>query len=415
MKKNNNTYRHAPLFDRIFAFAIAIILSPILLGLLIHSLLATGKIFKKFPYIISQKEAIFLLHFAKHSRISHWAKLYNMIKGDVQFIGPELSADDNHQQLQAQAAAINLDISQIPPGLISVSMLHKLSGLGFEMSKLEQYQFYSQLTVKNKLSLLTRYMFSRLFFDTEGLVEHRVFHLLDVRIDNYSMHDAISKICENASLSKPSKVYFVNAHSINIAANDSQFQQILNQSLLTLPDGSGVKIAAKMKKVAVKENVNGTDLLPLLCESMIDSKLKLFMLGAKPGVAEDAAKNLQRKFPALEIVGVQHGYFSQQKTPEVLNSINESGAHIVLVAMGVPMQERWIDQHSPSINTATCIGVGGQFDFFAERVSRAPLWLREMGMEWIWRLKEEPSRMWKRYVLGNPAFILRAIIDTVRS
>jgi N-acetylglucosaminyldiphosphoundecaprenol N-acetyl-beta-D-mannosaminyltransferase len=134
------------------------------------------------------------------------------------------------------------------------------------------------------------------------------------------------------------------------------------------------------------------------------------LLGAKPGVAEAVAGWVRENHPGMLISGVQHGYFAADEEPEVLEKIASSGASLLLVAFGAPRQDQWIAAHKHELGgVKVAIGVGGLFDFFSGEKQRAPLWLREMGMEWAFRLWLEPARLWKRYVVGNGVFLLRVL------
>lgn len=162
--------------------------------------------------------------------------------------------------------------------------------------------------------------------------------------------------------------------------------------------------------------MNGTDLLPHLCRAIAASGDSLFLLGARPGVAEDAARNLAAQAPGLRIAGTCDGYFSPAAEEEVIARINSSGAGVLVVAMGASRQELWLERNHGRLTPPVRLGVGGCLDFHAHRVSRAPQWLREMRMEWIWRLLQEPGRMWRRYLIGNGVFLLRlaAHVHSVR-
>ena len=119
-------------------------------------------------------------------------------------------------------------------------------------------------------------------------------------------------------------------------------------------------------------------------------------------------KKLEEKYPYLNIVGTKSGYFDwASDSPGIVNEINDSKANILLVAFGVPLQEKWIDENINKLNSQVIMGVGGLFDFYSGQMKRAPKWMREVGMEWLFRLIKEPKRMWKRYIIGNPLFIYR--------
>ncbi|MCM5703272.1 WecB/TagA/CpsF family glycosyltransferase [Larsenimonas salina] len=201
-------------------------------------------------------------------------------------------------------------------------------------------------------------------------------------------------------------VHFINAHCANVAQNHPRYYQALLNTNMVLPDGSGVAIACKRVGESLVANLNGTDLFPLICEQMAEEGLRLFLLGAAPGVADTMADKLKQRFPKLEIVGVQHGFFGTTGVDQVIDKINEARPDLLCVAMGVPHQELWVERYRHRLKVKLAMGVGGLFDFSAEKVSRAPKWLRSIGMEWSWRLMQEPKRMWKRYVVGNPVFLL---------
>jgi exopolysaccharide biosynthesis WecB/TagA/CpsF family protein len=148
-------------------------------------------------------------------------------------------------------------------------------------------------------------------------------------------------------------------------------------------------------------------MLPLLCEQLAANGKSIYMLGGEEGIAQSAMANMKTRYPNLRVAGTQNGFFDKNNCADVIADINLSQADIVLVGMGQPLQEQWVAEHRDQLDTPVVMAVGGLFDFYAEKVSRAPLWLRELGMEWTWRLIQEPNRMWKRYIIGNPLFLLR--------
>jgi len=133
----------------------------------------------------------------------------------------------------------------------------------------------------------------------------------------------------------------------------------------------------------------------------------LFLLGARPGVAAAAAQSMRQRYPALRIAGTRDGYFDAAEEPAVIEQINASGADILLVAFGAPRQDLWLHQHRDVLAPPVRMGVGGLFDFYSGRIPRAPEWMREIGLEWAYGLLQEPGRMWRRYVIGNPLFLYR--------
>lgn len=211
------------------------------------------------------------------------------------------------------------------------------------------------------------------------------------------------------------RVFFYNAHCANLRATDTDYAQALARADVILPDGIGIELAARMRGDTLTSNLNGTDVLPpLLTEAALQSKT-VFLFGGSPGTAKNAAAHLKSIIPGLQIAGTRDGYGEARDTEAAINAINASQADILLVAMGVPMQELWLDRHGHRVDADLMMGVGGLFDFWAGNVKRAPLWLRQLKSEWVWRLAMEPRRLAQRYLLGNFAFMWRAGRHAVRS
>jgi N-acetylglucosaminyldiphosphoundecaprenol N-acetyl-beta-D-mannosaminyltransferase len=228
---------------------------------------------------------------------------------------------------------------------------------------------------------------------------------LDARFDRMTPDEAVKLLLERLWSRQGGRVYYANAHTMVTAAKDKALVKALEQKDLLLADGSGVRWGSALLGTPLIYNLNGTDLVPALCKAGAAKNLSIYFLGAKPGVAQEAAAKLAKAYPGMVIAGTQDGYFSKEETPKVLEAIRAARPHLLLVAMGVPMQEVWIDEHASQLPGITCMGVGGLFDFLAERVVRAPLWVRAVGMEWLWRMMMEPSRLWKRYCIGNLVFM----------
>ena len=241
-------------------------------------------------------------------------------------------------------------------------------------------------------------------------------------IDTFSLFglplvDATRTSAVASMLDRPGKTTaaFLNAHCVNSAARDKTYMRALRAADFVLPDGSGIALAAKFIGKKFTENLNGTDLNHPLCEEAARRGLSIYLLGAKPGVAQKAAIKMVAKVPGLRIAGTRDGFFDDKDSDEVVREINESGANIVMVAMGVPLQDVWLFRHRRNINAQLVMGVGALFDFEAGCVSRAPKLLRKRGLEWTWRLAIEPRRMASRYLLGNPVFIGRAVLNALRA
>jgi exopolysaccharide biosynthesis WecB/TagA/CpsF family protein len=204
-------------------------------------------------------------------------------------------------------------------------------------------------------------------------------------------------------------VHYLNVHCSNVAASDSDYREALSKADLILPDGCGVRIPVRLHGKRPASTLSFTDFIPLACQRLADLGGSVFLLGGEIGVAEAAAKSLQKMCPELRIAGTHPGFLREDQDGEVIEQINRSGAEMLLVAMGVPLQELWLNRIMPFLNLSLAFGVGGLFDYLSGRIPRAPAALRAIGMEWSCRLYQEPRRMWRRYLLGNPLFLARSL------
>ncbi len=231
--------------------------------------------------------------------------------------------------------------------------------------------------------------------------------LFNLPFANVTLENAVTDLVEAAQAGRRTTVAFVNAHTINLSEMNPFYTRVLNRADVRYADGSGLAIAARIAGKKFCDNVNGTDMLPLLARDAAAKGLSIYFYGARAGVAEKAAANLLQKFPELRIAGCDHGYRRRGSTDETaaIDRINASGADILLVALGAPEQDIWLAENRDRLKPSVRLGVGGLFDFFAGRVSRAPLFLRRHGMEWLWRLANEPVRLGRRYIVGNEKFL----------
>ncbi|MGW8256191.1 MAG: WecB/TagA/CpsF family glycosyltransferase [Thermoguttaceae bacterium] len=210
-------------------------------------------------------------------------------------------------------------------------------------------------------------------------------------------------------------VFFVNAHTLNLASGKPEYRSILNSGNFVFGDGVGVRWAGKLQGVRVADNLVGTDFTPFLLRSTANKGYSYFMLGSDESTIERAAEYARKEFPGWKLCGLHHGYIN---TPErlaaVIEQINASEADVLLVGMGNPLQEQWIHEHQSSLRVSLCLGIGGLFDYWAGNVSRAPQWLRALGHEWIWRLYQQPAEKARRYIIGNPLFLARILCERLR-
>ena len=233
----------------------------------------------------------------------------------------------------------------------------------------------------------------------------RRINIMGVNFLNTTMVDAIERIKFKIKNKEKSNIYYINADTLNKCYSNTSLRTMFNKASYVFPDGSGVKMACKIMRRPLRENLNGTDMLPHICTMAQEEGYKIFLYGAKEGIAKQMKESLLVKYPSLKIVGIANGY--DLHTNEIINMVNYSSADILLVAKGAPIQEEWIDANSSRISAPIIIGVGGLFDFYSGNIPRAPLWMRKLGVEWTYRLLQEPKRMFKRYVIGNPLFLIR--------
>ncbi|MBI1290648.1 WecB/TagA/CpsF family glycosyltransferase [bacterium] len=205
----------------------------------------------------------------------------------------------------------------------------------------------------------------------------------------------------------PVHVCFVNANNFNLAIERPEYMKALRAAELVLPDGIGVKLALQMSGGALRRNLNGTDLFPHLAESLASEQWPIFLLGATSEILDRASANIRAKHPGLSIAGMRDGYFKPEDEDALCREINDSGAMALVIGMGTPRQELFVFRNVDRLRVPLVLSMGGLLDFLGEKNRRAPLWMRQTGLEWVFRLLQEPGRMWRRYIIGNPLFLWR--------
>ena len=228
-------------------------------------------------------------------------------------------------------------------------------------------------------------------------------NVLGVQYDNVTMAEALDTA--RALLQRPEASYCVtpNAEMAYEALHDESFRAILNGASLVLPDGAGVVLGAKILKTPLKEKVAGIDFAANLLGVLEETGGRLYLLGGKPGIAEQAAENMKKTHPKLCICGTADGYFKDEAP--VIARINEARADVVFVCLGAPKQERFMHDHRAELNVRLMIGLGGSLDGFAGTVRRAPKWMIRCNLEWLYRLMQDPKRLFKRYFVTNTKYL----------
>lgn len=273
----------------------------------------------------------------------------------------------------------------------------------------EEHRCLQENSFTKNISILIRAFVAWLLSSRRGLRPERRPRIVSAEVDNITIEEALASFVAPPVGDRARIVYIVHPHALNLAASDKYFQEQLQQGSLVLPDGIGIRIAASILGVSLRHNLNGTDLLPQICRAAADSHLPLVLIGAKPEIVSACAENLQLAMPGLSIPLFHHGYVDHEQSKQLAKQIQAIGRCIVLVGMGSPLQEQWAYKYLANVRTATVITVGGLFDFFSGKIPRAPMAWRELGIEWLWRLRQEPRRLAKRYLLGNPHFLFLAL------
>jgi N-acetylglucosaminyldiphosphoundecaprenol N-acetyl-beta-D-mannosaminyltransferase len=241
--------------------------------------------------------------------------------------------------------------------------------------------------------------------------------ILGVRVDLISLDELIGFIISSVLDEKKSIITNVNIQAINIAYKDEQFKNIINTSDIVFCDGVGIKWTVKLLVGKKSGRYSLPDMFPILADECAKRGVSLYFLGAKPTVAENAAKLLIKKYPNLIILGTHDGYFEKTRTsPDnigILKEINALHPDILVVGFGMPMQEKWIIENWDDLQVKIALPVGAMFDYLSGEVKRAPRWMTDNGLEWFGRLLVEPGRLWKRYIIGNPLFLWRIFIHHV--
>ncbi|HVK92044.1 MAG TPA: WecB/TagA/CpsF family glycosyltransferase [Mycoplana sp.] len=209
-------------------------------------------------------------------------------------------------------------------------------------------------------------------------------------------------------------IAFLNANNANLMMSDAEYRDALERQLV-LPDGHGVDIASQVfHGRPFPANLNGTDFVPALLTYMETPK-RVALIGAEREVLVKAAEKFQEHTPWHEFHPVSDGFFDRNESDGVMAKVRELQPDILLVAMGSPVQEKWIDRHVAPGHARLVISVGALFDFVAGRVPRAPERMRRFRLEWLYRLMQEPLRLWCRYVIGNPLFLYHVACYKLRS
>ena len=394
--------------------AALVIAAPVLLPT-VAWLLARGRVFNRTGCLGKDATPFDVLTFAipatgvgaplRAVGLHHFAVLVNVLCGQMSLVGPrpapagEWSPRDRLVRWR----------HRVRPGLVGPWWVRRRMNIAYGTELETDREYVVTWSVRGDLGLLSRAGLALLYGQGGSSDAPRRVSMLGVSIDNITVGDALDVIDGWLHTRGARHVAFVNADCLNIAVRRAHYRRVLGETSLTLGDGIGLKIAGQLLGRPMRQNVNGTDLFPRLCELADRRRARIFLLGARPAVVEGVRAWIAERHPGAFVCGTHHGYFDAQSEPAVIDAIRASAPDLLLVALGAPRQDEWLAAHLGATGAAVGIGVGGLFDFYSGRIPRAPVWMRELGLEWVFRLAQEPRRMWRRYLVGNVLFLVRVL------
>lgn len=250
-----------------------------------------------------------------------------------------------------------------------------------------------------------------------GYASHRI-EVLGVGIDAVTMAQVGHAFGQMIESSRPHLVFNVNVDICMQARRDAELAAILHAADLVLVDGTPMVWAARLLGTPLPERVSGSDFLPWFCGIAAESGYRLFFLGAGPGVAQRAKEAVEELLPDLSIVGTYsppYGFeHNDEENRRIVELVRRASPDVLFVAFGAPKEQKWLYRFRDDLGVPVAMGVGSSFDYLAGRLKRAPRWIQALGLEWIYRLAQEPKRLWRRYLLSDPPFIFYLLLDFAR-
>jgi len=229
--------------------------------------------------------------------------------------------------------------------------------------------------------------------------------LMGCPIDNLSFDGTLRRIEDAIQKRTPIRHCAINAAKIVKIQRDRELWEAVVSSDVISPDGQSIVWASRFLKKPLPERVAGIDLMQKLLKLASEKGYKVFLLGAKEEIICELKGKLNKKYPHLNLVGCRNGYFSPNEEEGLIREINEKKPDILFVGMSSPKKEYWLGKYQSALKVLFCMGVGGSFDVLAGKTKRAPGWMQRVGLEWFFRFLQEPTRMWKRYLVTNTLFL----------
>ena len=232
--------------------------------------------------------------------------------------------------------------------------------------------------------------------------------LLGIWFANVTFEEVCAAIDQRIGKGEPGFIVTPNVDHVCRCATDPAFREAYSKAFLALADGMPLLWACRLLGRPLWQKLSGSDLVPALSGYAAERGYSIFLLGAAQGVAEAAAKRLSERWPSLRIAGVYSPplgfYADEEENAATVNRVREAKADICFVALGAPHQEIWMSGNVRECGTPVLIGIGAGIDFAAGRKRRAPRWMQNWGLEWVWRLCHEPRRLWRRYLIADLLF-----------
>jgi N-acetylglucosaminyldiphosphoundecaprenol N-acetyl-beta-D-mannosaminyltransferase len=230
----------------------------------------------------------------------------------------------------------------------------------------------------------------------------------DALVHSCYFDEMVETIVRSARNGETNYVVTPNAQHVVLLAKDEYLRKIYSAAAFVLPDGVSLLLAARVLGQRIPHRIAGVDMFEALCRRAAREGLRVFLLGGRPGSAESAAAKLLARNPGLIVSGTYCPPLGFENDPsqreEIEARITAARPHLLFVALGAPKQEYWMYEHARNLGVPVAMGVGGSFEMVSGAVARAPRWLQQLGIEWIYRLVREPGRLWKRYLIGNLQF-----------
>lgn len=239
--------------------------------------------------------------------------------------------------------------------------------------------------------------------------------ILDTNIDALSMRETVDLVDKYVKNKEPLHLMGVNADKINMMGKNPRLKEIVNNCGIINADGASVVLASKFLKKELPERVAGIDLMEELIKLSSQKGYKVYFLGAKQKIVEETAKVLSERYPNLNVVGIKNGYFKEDDWPAVCEELKISNPDFVFVGITSPLKEYIVDYMQRQGVSGVFMGVGGSFDVLSGHIPRAPKWMQNSNLEWLFRVIQEPRRLFKRYFIGNSQFIKNVIKERVMS